>query len=146
MPPVTPRRIRAKSRRPWVDLRLAVVVLDLARGDFLERDREVVLRAALDHGRRELVEGALAQVVVVRVDLTRALGSDEHGRVVGVDVLEQRVDARVDHAVEGTSARTRRPAPDRADQPLGRASATARRTIAVSSSTASSRRSLTTTC
>src|ERR1700710_1226127 len=106
MPPLTPSRIRAtipssRGGRPL----LAVVVLDLARGDFLERDREVVLRTALDHRRRELVEGALAKVVVVAVDLTRPLGRDQHGGVVGVDVLEERVDARVDHAFEGTSAR-----------------------------------------
>src|SRR3954469_15109745 len=116
---------------------LAVVVLDLARGDFLERDRQVVLRTALDHRRRELVERALAQVVVVAVDLPRPLGGDQHGGVVGVDMLEERVDARVDHALEGTSARGGR----RADQ----LSARAPRTIPVSSSTASSRRSLTTT-
>ena len=73
---------------------LAVVVLDLARGDFLEGDRQVVLRAGLDHRRRELVERPLAEVVVVRVDLARALGGDEHGGVVGVDVLEELVDAR----------------------------------------------------
>jgi hypothetical protein len=48
---------------------LAVLVLQLAGGDFLEGDREVVLRAGLDHRRRELVERPLAEVVVVRVDL-----------------------------------------------------------------------------
>src|SRR3954452_15038258 len=115
---------------------LAVLVLDLARGDFLERDRQVVLGAALDHRRRDLVERALAQVVVVAVDLTRPLGRDKHGGVVGVDMLEERVDARVDHSSEGTSAR--------GADPAGQASPSAPRTIAVSSSTASSRRSLTT--
>src|SRR5918997_1381055 len=102
---------------------LPVLVLDLARGDFLERDRQVVLGRGLDHRRRELVERPLAEVVVVAVDLTRALGGDEHGRVVGVDLLEELVEARRDHASE----------------------CRARRTIASSLATASSRRSLTTT-
>src|SRR3712207_219486 len=82
------------------------IVLDLARGDFLERDREVVLRGGVDHRRRELVERPLAEVVVVRVDLTRALGSHEHGRVVGVDVLEELVEARGDHTPECRASRT----------------------------------------
>src|SRR3954453_4000012 len=93
MPPLTPRRRRAISSD------LPVLVLDLARGDFLERDREVVLADGLDHRRRELVEGPLTQVVVGRVDLTRALGGDEDRRVVGVDVVEQLVDAGTDHAL-----------------------------------------------
>src|SRR3954453_3397913 len=137
MPPVTPSRTLANSPPPRGPAGLAVLVLDLARGDFLERDRQVVFRAALNHRRRELVEGALAQVVVVAVDLTRPLGRDQHGGVIGVDMLKERVDARVDHAFEGTSGPGRGPA----DQAWRRAS----RTIAVSSSTASSRRSLTTT-
>src|SRR3954453_12971198 len=77
---------------------LAVLVLDLAGGDFLGRDRGVVLRAGVDHRGRELVERPLAEVVVVRVDLTGALGRDENGGVVGDDVLEEAVDARRDHA------------------------------------------------
>src|SRR3954453_14852035 len=81
-----------------VDTRLAVLVLDLAGRDFLEGDREVVLGAGVDHRGRELVERPLAEVVVVRVDLARALGRDENGGVVGVDVLEEAVDARRDHA------------------------------------------------
>src|SRR5215217_390320 len=109
--------------------RLAVLVLDLAGGDFLERDREVVLRAGVDHRGRELVERPLAEVVVVGVDLPGALGRDENGGVVGVDVLEEAVDARRDHAPR---------------VPRGSA-AVAARTISTSSSTASSRRSLTTT-
>src|SRR3954471_10247118 len=132
MPPVTPSRTLANSPPPRGPAGLAVLVLDLARGDFLERDRQVVLGAALDHRRRELVERALAQVVVVAVDLPRPLGGDQHGGVVGVDMLEERVDARVDHALQGTSAGGR----DRADQ----ASASAPRTIPVSWWTASSRR------
>src|SRR5436190_21820678 len=97
MPPLTPRRMRA-MRAPWRRRRaapaLAVVVLDLARGDFLERDRQVVLGAGFDHRRRELVERALAEVVVVAVDLPGALGGDDDGRVVRVHVLQQLVDSR----------------------------------------------------
>src|SRR6059058_2567558 len=92
MPPLTPRSRRAMRV-------LAVLVLDLARGDFLEGDRQVVLGDGLDHRRRKLVERPLAQVVVVRVDLARALGGDEDRRVVGVDVVEQLVDAGTDHAI-----------------------------------------------
>src|SRR3954454_1042660 len=128
MPPLTPRRMRANGsprRRPAGSL--AVVVLDLPRGDFLEGDRQVVLRAGLHHRRRKLVERPLTEVVVVGVDLPGALRGHEHGGVVRVDVLEQDVDAWADHGLECTCA-------------LG----CARRTICDRASTASSSRSLTT--
>src|SRR6185312_3280721 len=124
---------------------LAVVVLDLARGDFLEGDRQVVLRGGVDHRRRELVERPLTEVVVVRVDLAGALGGHQHRGVIGIDVLEERVDAGVDHAGEGTSRRAlaRRRAPRcYADLTESWSSAA---TIETSCATASSRRSLTTT-
>src|SRR5437764_15357139 len=92
MPPVTPRSTRAMSP----GLRRPVVVLDLALGRFLEGHRQVVLRARLDE-RRQLVERALAELVVVVVDLARALGSDDHERVARVDVVEQLVDSGMDH-------------------------------------------------
>ena len=57
---------------------LLVFVRDLALGDFLEGERQVVLRARLDQWRRELVERPLTELVVVVVDLARALGSDDH--------------------------------------------------------------------
>ena len=82
----------------------AVAVLDLARGDLLEGDLQVVLRARLDHRRRVLVERALAEVVVVGVDLAGALGGHEHARVVGVDLLQQCVQAGLDHQVAPSSA------------------------------------------
>src|SRR5436190_9501437 len=84
------RATAARTLRP-------VAVLDLARGDLLERDLEVVLRVRLDHRRRVLVEGPLAEVVVVRVDLPRPLGGHDHCRIVGVDLLEQLVEAWLDH-------------------------------------------------
>src|SRR3954451_5037935 len=89
MPPETPSRTRNRA--------LPVAVLDLALGDFLQGDREVVLRRRVHHRRRVLLEGPLAEVVVVRVDLPRALGGHDHARVIGVDVLEQSIDAGRDH-------------------------------------------------
>src|SRR3954451_24780078 len=89
MPPETPSSTRMRS--------LAVAVLDLALSDFLQGDRQVVLRRRLHHGRRVLLERPLAEVVVVRVDLAGALGGHDHARVVGVDVLEQSIDAGRDH-------------------------------------------------
>jgi hypothetical protein len=54
---------------------LPVMVLQLALGDLLQGNREVVLGARVDHRRRELVKRAFAEVVVVRVDLARALAA-----------------------------------------------------------------------
>ena len=90
MPPVTPSRMRAIASRPPS---AAVAVLELAARHLLERDREVVLRPRVDHRRRELLERALAEVVVVRVDLPGALGGHDDARVGRVDVLHQAVDA-----------------------------------------------------
>src|SRR3954453_18954046 len=120
MPPVTPSRILAM--RGLVAGQLPVLVPELAVRDLFERDGEVVLRGRLDHRRRELVERPLAQVVVIGVDLARALGGDDHTGVVGVDLLHELVDARADHYWCRLA-----------------------RTIASSRPTASSRRSLTTT-
>src|SRR3954454_15017706 len=105
MPPVTPRRILATA----VSYPLpAVAVLDLVGGDLLERDLEVVLRLGVHHRRRVLVERPLAEVVVVRVDLTRPLGRHEHARVVRVDAVQQLIQAGLDHSVapsEGSAVR-----------------------------------------
>src|SRR4051794_18005534 len=76
----------------------AVAVLDLVGRDLLERDLEVVLRLRLDHRRRVLVERPLAEVVVVRVDLTGPLGGDDHARVVRIDFFQQLVQAGLDHS------------------------------------------------
>src|SRR5215210_327038 len=85
-----------------VRLALAVVVLDLALGDLLQGHGQVVLRARLDERRRGLFEAhALAELVVVVVDLPRALGGDDDQRVARVDTtgvrVQQFVDARMDH-------------------------------------------------
>src|SRR5918992_5363709 len=114
MPPVTPKRIRAirtfclpAGRGPERE-RLAargserrlllVVVLDLALGDFLQGHGQVVLRARLDERRRRLLEAeALAELVVVVVDLASALRGDDDERVARVHVVEQAVDSGLDH-------------------------------------------------
>src|SRR4051794_4989925 len=98
MPPVTPSRILAmRGPRSRALPALPVLVPELAVGDLFERDGEVVLGGRLDHRRRELVERPLAEVVVVAVDLSCALGGDDHAGVVGVDLLHEPVDARADH-------------------------------------------------
>src|SRR3954449_3103841 len=93
MPPVTPSSSRIRQAlRP-------VPVLDLARGDLLEGDLQVVLRVGVDHRRRGLVERPLTEVVVVRVDLAGALGGHQNTRIVGVDTLQEGVEAGLDHSV-----------------------------------------------
>src|SRR5919202_6044874 len=77
----------------------AVAVLDLVGRDLLERDLEVVLRLGVHHRRRVLVEGPLAEVVVVGVDLPRPLRGDDHARVMRVDAFQQLVQAWLDHSV-----------------------------------------------
>src|SRR5215208_4755832 len=102
MPPVTPSRILAITPRAAPPKRgrylNTVARLDLALRDFFQGDREVILRRRFDHWRRELLEDSLAERVVVVVDLTGALGCDDDGRVMAVDVLQQDVDAWIDHA------------------------------------------------
>src|SRR5262249_14268015 len=69
---------------------------DLALGDFLESHGQVVLGARLDE-RRKLVERALTELVVVVVDLARALRGDDDERVARVDVVQELVDSGMDH-------------------------------------------------
>src|SRR5688572_33108726 len=106
MPPVTPKRIRAIRTfclagffGPERERRLLlVVVLDLALGDLFQGHGQVVLRARLhERGRRLLEAEALAELVVVVVDLTGPLGGDDDERVARVHVVEQAVDAGLDH-------------------------------------------------
>src|SRR5690242_20784505 len=112
MPPHTPSRRRTEVAEggwaPGSSFLSAIPVRDLARGDFLERDRQVVLGGGVDHRRRELLEGALAEVVVVAVDLTRALGGDDHAGVRRVDVFQQTVYAGRNHVAESRALLTTR--------------------------------------
>src|SRR4051794_27274707 len=94
MPPVTPSRIRLM---PEVCRLPLVLVDDLALGDFFEGHRQIILRARLDQRRRELVERPLTELVVVVVDLARALGRDDHEGVARVDLIHEFIDAGMDH-------------------------------------------------
>src|SRR2546423_12874911 len=76
---------------------MPVLVAELALGDLLERHREVVLRARLHERRWEVVERALAELVVVVVDLASPLRGDDDQRVARVDVVEELIDTRMDH-------------------------------------------------
>src|SRR6266702_4122894 len=81
------------------DLRLlGVGVLELALGDFLQGHGQIVLGARLDERRRWLLEAdALPELMVVVVDLASPLGRDDHERVARVDVVQQLIDAWMDH-------------------------------------------------
>src|ERR671910_544618 len=104
MPPLTPSRILAMRLR-------AVLVLDLALGQLFERDREVVPGLGLDHWRRVLLVGALAERAVVAVELARALRDDDHSGVVRVGLVQESVDPGLDHRGDSTRRRsTSRPA------------------------------------
>src|ERR671918_1185689 len=108
MPPLTPSKTRAigRSRRGLEP----VLVAELAVRQLFEGYREVILaRLGVHHRGRILAEAAFADVVVVAVDLAGALCGDDHRRIVRVGVLEQSVDAWMDHGSDSTSsARTTR--------------------------------------
>src|SRR2546430_8944364 len=94
---------RRAPRRAWLRLSpalLLVRVLDLALRDLFERHRQVVLRARLDERGQELVERAFAELVVVVVDLPGTLRGHDHERVARVHVVQQFVDAGMDHGSE----------------------------------------------
>src|SRR5579871_5787634 len=114
MPVVSPKMRRAATPRGHLghgsDLRggrgdRLARHLELALGDLLEGHRQEVLRARLDQRRREALEAALAELVVVVVDLAGALGGGDHERVLAVDVFQQGVDLGVDHAVSSAVSR-----------------------------------------
>src|SRR5439155_11486497 len=96
-----PRAFPAQ-RRPYLKVKakllLRVLVLHLALRDLFEGHGEVVLRPRLNEGRRRVLEAnALPQLVVIVVDLAGSLGRDDHQRVAGVDVVEELIDAGMDH-------------------------------------------------
>src|SRR5215211_6878606 len=95
MPPVTPRRMRAISA---LSFGLPERDDDLALGYLFEGHRQVVLRAGLHERGREVVERALAELVVVVVDLACALRRRDHeaiARLLGV--VEELVDPWIHH-------------------------------------------------
>src|SRR5207249_2695931 len=60
----------------------------------------------LDHRRGVLVERALAEVVVVGVDLARALGGDQDTRVVRVHAVQESVETGLDHSCHMVATRS----------------------------------------
>src|ERR671919_2880634 len=104
MPPVTPRRTRAMPARCGLLVRDG----DLALGDLLEGHRQVVLRARLDERRRKVVERALAELVVIVVDLPGAFGGRDHESVSrAFDGSEQIVQSWMHHRAESLPASSR---------------------------------------
>src|SRR3990172_8699837 len=98
-PPPSPRPRAPGARRSGLLDPEALGALggDLALGNLLERDREgLVAQSGLDERRHEL-GAALAELVVVGVDLPRALGREGHQCVLGVDLRQEVVDLRLDH-------------------------------------------------
>ena len=92
--PVTPSRTRrpgeAGRRYSSSPGLLGSLVVDLALGDLLERDRQRLVASGrrLDERRDEL-GASLAELVVVRVDLSRTLRREDHQRVLGVDLASR---------------------------------------------------------
>src|SRR5690606_29425876 len=72
-----------------------------ARVDLAHRDRQRLFLVARLEQRADVLEQALAELRVVRVDLARALRRVDDERVLRVDVLEQVVDRRVGDALGG---------------------------------------------
>src|SRR5215207_4507240 len=94
MPPVTPRRTRATGAFRG----LPVGDENLALGDLFEGHRQVVLGARLDEGGWEVVERALAELVVVVVDLAGALRGRDHQSITGIACVSQElIDSWIHH-------------------------------------------------
>src|SRR6266508_6662259 len=97
MPPETP----SSTRRPASGSLLGVgllgsLVVDLPFGDLLEGDRErLVGEAGLDERRYEF-PAPLTELVVVGVDLSRALGRQDHEGVLRINGREQVIDLGFD--------------------------------------------------
>src|SRR6266498_2678208 len=62
--------------------------------------RTRAIAARPDERGRIVVEGALAELMVVVVDLPRTLGGDDHERVTLRDALEELIDAGMDHGLD----------------------------------------------
>src|SRR5919197_274080 len=97
IPPATP----SSTRGGTAILLLALGVLEQAGLDLAHGDRERLLaRPRLDE-RADVLEQALAQLRVVVVDLTGALGRVDHERVLGAHLAEEVVDRRGGGALRG---------------------------------------------
>src|SRR5512133_1404398 len=107
MPPVTPTSTRAMPQFcPFVQGReargglLRVLVLELALGDLFEGHGQIVLRPGLHQRRGRLLEAdPFAELVVIVVDLTSPLRRDDDERVARVDIVEELIDAGMDHGL-----------------------------------------------
>src|SRR6188508_3038608 len=92
---------------------LGIRVLDHALGCLLHGHGQVVLRARLDERRRKVLVGALTELLVVVVDLASPLGRDDDERVARVDVVQELIEAWVDHVgMVAAPSRARRTIPD----------------------------------
>src|SRR5438477_10667574 len=114
-----PTRYACGRRAALAALR-RVLVLEHALGDFLQGHGQVVLRPALDERRQVVAEGALAELVVVVVDLPGALRRHDHERVARVHVLQQVVDAGFDHRRGMVAAGASRPETSRTSSATAR--------------------------
>src|SRR5213593_1078315 len=106
MPPVTPSRTRRPASGLLDPNPFGALGLDLPLGDLLQGDREwLVLEAApLDERGNELAP-ALAELVVIGVDLSSPPGGQNDQRVFGVYLGQQVVDLWFDHGCARPSAR-----------------------------------------
>src|SRR4030066_374279 len=109
MPPVTPSRTRRPASALLDANAVGAVGEDLALADLLEGDRQRLVAQARLHERRDELRATLTELVVVRVDLSRALGREDHERVLGVDLCEEVVDLRLDHGCAGPSVEVGNP-------------------------------------
>ena len=114
MPPATPTMIRFGPHSSTPAARCyspALGVLEQVGVDLAHRDRQrLLLQARLDQ-RADVFEDAVAELVVVVVDLTRALGGVDDQRVLARRTVQQLVDGRVGDAqrrVVGAVRRRRR--------------------------------------
>ncbi len=94
-------------RQMWCSL--AFGVLEEISVDFTQRDgQRLFLQTGLDQ-RSDVFEDAVTELVVVVVDLARALGRVDDQGVLGRGAFEQLVDRRVGDAERGCRRQAERP-------------------------------------
>src|SRR5438034_5099290 len=106
MPPVTPSRTRRPASGLLDPNPFGALGLDLPLGDLLQGDRErLVLKAApLDERGNELAP-ALAELVVIGVDLSSPPGGQDDQRVFGIHLGQQVAELHFDHGSARPPAR-----------------------------------------